>query len=46
MSRDRFLVLLTYMHFVNHMLVTNEEKDKDKLWKIRPSYTGKRGFYK
>ena len=35
MSRNRFQLLLTMLHFVNNLLVSSEDK-KDKLWKIRP----------
>ena len=35
MPRDRFLKLLTVLHFVDNNTITEEEK-KDKLWKLRP----------
>ena len=34
-ARNRFLKLLTLLHFVNNYTVTDEEQ-KDKLWKLRP----------
>lgn len=36
MSRNRFKALVANLHFVDNLLVTDEEKKKDKLWKIRP----------
>ena len=35
MSRNRFQLLLTIIHFVDNLAMTDEEK-ADKLWKIRP----------
>ena len=35
MSRDRFLKLLTLIHFQDNLNVSEDEK-KDKLWKLRP----------
>ncbi|KAF3856671.1 hypothetical protein F7725_017394 [Dissostichus mawsoni] len=35
MSRNRFQYLLTSLHFVNNLKVSEMEK-KDKLWKLRP----------
>uniref|UniRef100_A0A667Z5P7 PiggyBac transposable element-derived protein domain-containing protein n=1 Tax=Myripristis murdjan TaxID=586833 RepID=A0A667Z5P7_9TELE len=35
MSRDRFLKLLTLIHFQDNFSVSEDEK-KDKLWKLRP----------
>ena len=36
MARNRFQQLLTVIHFVDNNSVTEDEKKKDKLWKIRP----------
>ena len=36
MSRDRFLKLLSTLHFTDNLAVTQEMKDTDKLWKVRP----------
>jgi hypothetical protein len=36
MSRNRFTALLYSLHFVDNMSVTEETKQADKLWKIRP----------
>ena len=38
MSRNRFQLLLTKLHFVNNLTVSDDDK-KDKLWKIRPFLT-------
>ncbi|XP_022100311.1 piggyBac transposable element-derived protein 3-like [Acanthaster planci] len=36
MSRNRFQYLLTVLHFVDNLAMTDEDKKADKLWKIRP----------
>ena len=36
MSRNRFLLLLSVIHFVNNDNVSEEDRVKDKLWKLRP----------
>lgn len=36
MGRDRFMKLATCIHFDDNTKVTEEEKRKDKIWKIRP----------
>ena len=36
MSRNRFQLLLTVLHFVDNLSVSDETKKSDKLWKIRP----------
>ena len=35
LSRNRFLKLVTLLHFVDNNAITDEEK-KDRLWKLRP----------
>ena len=42
MSRNRFQLLLTVIHFVDNMIVSDEVKKEDKLWKIRPWLTSVR----
>lgn len=36
MARNRFQLLLTSLHFVDNMSITDDGKKNDKLWKIRP----------
>ena len=36
MSRNRFQLLLTLIHFVDNLAVDDDTKKADKLWKIRP----------
>ena len=36
MSRNRFQYLLTVLHFVDNLVMTDDEKKDDKVWKIRP----------
>lgn len=36
MSRNRFQSLLTSLHFVNNLTVSEMEQKSDKLWKLRP----------
>ncbi|XP_067949966.1 piggyBac transposable element-derived protein 3-like [Watersipora subatra] len=36
MSRNRFEALLFSLHFVDNMAMSEEVRQKDKLWKIRP----------
>ena len=36
MSRNRFQLLLTRIHFVDNLATDDETKKADKLWKIRP----------
>lgn len=43
MSRNRFQLLLTRLHFINNLEVSDADKKKDKLWKIRPWLSSLRG---
>lgn len=36
MSRNRFQSLLTSLHFVDNLTVSDMEQNSDKLWKLRP----------
>jgi len=36
MSRNRFLSILSNLHFVNNLAATSTQTQGDKLWKIRP----------
>ena len=36
MTRNRYFLLRNYLHVVSNLDVTEEEKNRDKLWKIRP----------
>ena len=36
MSRNRFQLLLTVIHFIDNMSVSEDAKKADKMWKIRP----------
>ena len=39
MSRNRFLTILSHLHFVNNLSATKDQTQGDKLWKIRPWLT-------
>ena len=39
MSRNRFLTILSHLHFVNNLSATEDQTQGDKLWKIRPWLT-------
>ena len=39
MSRNRFLTILSHLHFVNNFSATEDQTQGDKLWKIRPWLT-------
>nr|XP_047124050.1 piggyBac transposable element-derived protein 3-like [Hydra vulgaris] len=36
LSRNRFLSILRYLHFVDNLKVTDEVKKNDRAWKLRP----------
>ncbi|XP_065665259.1 piggyBac transposable element-derived protein 3-like [Hydra vulgaris] len=36
LSRNRFLSILRYLHFVDNLNVTDEVKKNDRAWKLRP----------
>lgn len=36
LPRDRFFRLRNYMHFVDNLIVSEETKQKNKLWKVQP----------
>ena len=39
MSRNRYFKLRNFLHVVNNLDVSNDEKERDKLWKVRPIIT-------
>lgn len=41
-ARNRFTILAAHIHFVNNNGVSEIEKEKDKLWKIRPWISSQR----
>ena len=36
MTRNRFFKIRNFLHVVNNLEVSNTEKERDKLWKVRP----------
>lgn len=36
MTRDRFFVIRNYLHLVNNLDVTENQREEDRLWKVRP----------
>ena len=42
LSRNRFWSILRNLHFVDNLNVTQETKDSDHVWKVRPWISGLR----